>query len=333
MKYEDISPKALIVDQVTAMNADIAMLNSRKSEFIAVPCPACGTKTSTPVYEKYGMKHVFCAACETQYISPRPPPSVLRDFYTGSKNYEYWATHIFPATAETRREKIFKPRARRVADLCKEHGCETNLLVEIGAGYGFFCEELKKLSLFKKVIAIEPTPHLAQICRDKGIEVVEQVVEDVKFDQQADVVANFEVIEHLFDPEAFLRATLKLLRPGGFLILTCPNIAGFETQTLKQYSDTIDHEHLNYFSPASLGQLARRVGFEVVTSHTPGVLDVDIVHERFTDQSKEPIHLDPFIARIVGSSNESVRENFQGFLTQNGLSSNMMLICRRPLTA
>jgi 2-polyprenyl-3-methyl-5-hydroxy-6-metoxy-1,4-benzoquinol methylase len=330
MKYEDINPKDLIADQVTAMLADIGMLKSRQQDFVVVPCPACGSASFTPLYKKYDMQHVACRDCETQYISPRPTPSILREFYTNSKNYEYWAKYIFPQTAEARRRNIFKPRAKLVADLCQQQGAGTGLLVEVGAGYGFFCEELKKLGLFKRVIGVEPTPHLAQICRDKGVEVIEELVENIKFEAPADVVVNFEVIEHLFNPKDFLKACFNLLKPGGYLILTCPNIAGFETQTLKRHSDTIDHEHLNYFSPRSLSDLTKRLGFEVMSCHTPGVLDVDIVYDRLQDTSKEAIQVDPFIRKIVCSSDEKVRDEFQAFLTKNGLSSNMMLIARRP---
>jgi 2-polyprenyl-3-methyl-5-hydroxy-6-metoxy-1,4-benzoquinol methylase len=171
---------------------------------------------------------------------------------------------------------------------------------------------------------------LAEICRGKGIEIMEEVIEKVRLPENADVIANFEVIEHLFNPREFMDACFKLLKPGGFFILTCPNIAGFETQTLKQHSDTIDHEHINYFSPSSLSQLAKCLGFEVLKVHTPGVLDVDIVYERLKDTTKAPVTIDPFLRKLVMDSGQETRDAFQQFLTQNALSSNMMMVCRRP---
>ena len=38
-----------------------------------------------------------------------------------------------------------------------------------------------------------------------------------------DVVANFQVIEHLWDQEGFLRECLRVLRPGSRLLVTTPN--------------------------------------------------------------------------------------------------------------
>src|SRR3546814_583331 len=103
MKVADIRPDALMAGQQAAMLRDIATLLDRRAEFVAVPCPACGRDAPTVLYEKYGMTHNRCAACRTQYISPRPSSAVLRDFYEASENYAYFAAHIFPASAETRR--------------------------------------------------------------------------------------------------------------------------------------------------------------------------------------------------------------------------------------
>lgn len=330
LRYEDISPSALIDEQIKAMHEDIAMLNSRKAEFVDVDCPACGGKAKTPVYEKYGLSHVRCDGCATQYVSPRPTPAVLKDFYRGSKNYAYWAKHIFPATAESRKERIFRKRAALVRDLALAQGMGRGTILEVGAGYGLFCETIKETGAFERVIGVEPTPDLAQICRDKGIEVLESFVEDVKLDHPVDVVVNFEVIEHLFDPKSFLEACRDVLSPGGYLVITCPNIAGFETHALGKESDTVDHEHINYFNPRSLSLLAERVGLEPVEVRTPGVLDVDIVHSRVKDASKPPVALDPFLREIVTSDDAKVRDAFQAFITASGLSSNMMLIAKKP---
>ncbi len=330
LRYEDISPQALLAGQIAAMNEDIAFLAARRAEFVDVPCPACGAREHTPLYEKNAVPHVRCTACPTQYASPRPPPPVLRDFYRGSKNYAYWAKHIFPATAASRKERIFRRRAELVAAIAKEQGIAGGTVLEVGAGYGFFCECMQDLRVFDRVLAVEPTPDLAGVCRTKGLEVLEKFVEDIALPQPVDVIVSFEVIEHLFEPSTFLRSCAALLKPGGHLLLTCPNIEGFETRMLGRHSDTIDHEHLNLFSPASLGGLVRRVGLEPVETRTPGVLDVDIVRQRVEDAALPPVELDPFLRDLVCAPDVAVRDAFQDFLTKNRLSSNMLLLARKP---
>ena len=49
---------------------------------------------------------------------PGNPRGVLLE----SQNYAYWNDVIFPASEAVRREKIFRPRAQRMADLCRRVG-------------------------------------------------------------------------------------------------------------------------------------------------------------------------------------------------------------------
>jgi len=42
-------------------------------------------------------------------------------------------------------------------------------------------------------------------------------------DSAVDVVANFQVIEHLWDQPQFVTECLRVLRPGGLLLLSTPN--------------------------------------------------------------------------------------------------------------
>ena len=301
MKVADIRPDALMAGQQAAMQRDIAMLQTRRAEFVETPCPACGD-VGAPLYEKYGMTHRRCAGCATQYVSPRPSPAVLRDFYRGSENYAYFARHIFPSSAEQRRERLFRPRAAMVADLVRTSGMDRPSLVEVGAGYGLFCEEVRATGAFGRIVGIEPTPDLAA----------------------------FEVIEHLFDPAAFLTACRWLVRPGGRILLTCPNIQGFDTILLGSASSAVDHEHLNYFNPDSMALLLRRAGFEDIEVTTPGRLDVDLVRRALAEGTVAPAQLGPFLAHLLDRDDAGTDALLQDFLRSARLSSNLQAVARLP---
>ena len=145
------------------------------------------------------------------YVAPRPPLNVIHEFYKHSANYEYWNKYIFPASEEARKEKIFKPRVDKVISLCKKFESDTTCIVEVGAGFGTFCEEMQKRNFFKRVIGVEPTPNLATTCRLKNIETIELPIEEVKQTNLCDVLVSFEVIEHLFSPADFLKSAKNLL--------------------------------------------------------------------------------------------------------------------------
>jgi SAM-dependent methyltransferase len=74
-----------------------------------------------------------------------------------------------------------------------------------------------------------------------------------------DVVANLQVIEHLWNQEEFLRECHRVLRPGGRLLITTPN-----RLTFSPGRDTpLNPFHTRELSPAELGKLLCTTGFEV----------------------------------------------------------------------
>jgi SAM-dependent methyltransferase len=90
-----------------------------------------------------------------------------------------------------------------------------------------------------------------------------------------DVVANFQVIEHLWDQEGFLRECLRVLRPGSRLLVTTPNRITFSPGR-----DTpLNPFHTRELAPSELDELLRDAGFEVEflagLRHGPRLLALD----------------------------------------------------------
>jgi 2-polyprenyl-3-methyl-5-hydroxy-6-metoxy-1,4-benzoquinol methylase/Zn ribbon nucleic-acid-binding protein len=326
LRETDIRPDELMAEQARRYEADVAWLLERRDRFVAVACPVCEATEHEIQWRKYGLDYLRCAACGTVYVSPRPDPDLLDEYYRSSSNYEYWNTVVFPASEDARRARIFRPRAERAVELARRHGARTGTVVDVGAGYGTFCEEIARLGAFDRVVALEPEPHLAETCRAKGLEVIEAPVERAALESGVDVVTSFEVIEHLFSPREFVERCAAVLRPGGLLMLTCPNVHGFDVEVLGEASATVDAEHLNYLHPASLGALLERAGFTVVETQTPGRLDAELVRKKALAGE---ISLDPFLRRVLLHEWERVGDAFQDFLADNGLSSNMWVVARR----
>jgi SAM-dependent methyltransferase len=250
-------------------------------------------------------------------------------YYSSSENYAYWNKHIFPASEATRREKIFRPRAQRVAEICQRYAVPTRTLLEVGAGFGTFCEELRSLQIFDRLVAVEPTPSLAETCRQRGLEVIEKPIEHADLSGvNADVVASFEVMEHLFSPADYVRQCARLLAPGGLFLATCPNIRGFDMVTLGAVSTAVDIEHLNYFHPASLSQLVTSCGLTVLEVQTPGKLDAELVRKKVL-AGEFDLSGQPFLKQVLLDEWESTGAAFQDFLAANKLSSHMWLVARK----
>ncbi|MBP2676055.1 MAG: Methyltransferase type 11 [Deltaproteobacteria bacterium] len=329
LRENEIRPDHLRKGQEERFAADVRRLLERRGEFVFVPCPACGGREVLHEFTKYELPYVSCRSCRTLYINPRPTPGILEDYYAHSENYAYWNRYIFPASEGARREKIFRPRAVRLLNICRRYGVPRETLVEVGAGFGTFCEEITRLDHFRRLIAVEPTPDLAETCRRKGFEVIQKPVEQVCLGPSAvDAIASFEVIEHLFSPRDFLGACARMLTDGGVLVLSCPNGLGFEVGVLGAASDTVDVEHLNYFNPSSLSELLKSSGFRILEVTTPGELDAELVRKKVL-QGECDLSGRPFLRRVLLEEWDRLGEEFQKFLSDNMLSSHMWLVARK----
>jgi 2-polyprenyl-3-methyl-5-hydroxy-6-metoxy-1,4-benzoquinol methylase len=327
----ELCPADLLAGQEAAFARDIARLHARRGEFVAVDCPACAGTARRHAFAKYGFDFATCEECGTIYMTPRPSPEVMAAYYTASENYAYWARYIFPASEAARREKIHKPWLQRILGYCERYGVEHGTLAEVGPGFGTFAALAKAAGAFSRIIAVEPTPEMAAACRARGVEVVEKRVEDIAGELgQVDVLVAFEVIEHLFAPRHFLRQCARLLRPGGLLVLSCPNGQGFDIAMLGAAALAVDAEHVNLFNPASLARLVTESGIAVLETTTPGRLDAELVREAAL---KGETRLDPFLHRVLVTEWDRLGWPFQQFLAANGLSSHLWLAARREGTA
>ena len=328
MKEADIRPEKLI-DRYLALSARDANECFSESDRLVVLCVGCGSSKQQLQFTKNSFQYVQCDNCGSLYQSPRPPEEEFEKFYRDSASSRFWADEFFPAVAESRRKKIFKPRVERLTNFCRETGVEVTNLIEVGAGYGIFLEEWKKTHPEVRAIAIEPSASLAKECRDKGFDVIEDVAENVtEFENHADLVVCFEVVEHVYDPLEFMNVLFGMTRPGGYVFISTLCVDGFDIQLLWDKSKSIfPPHHINFLSIQGFDHLFRRTGLEDVNIITPGVLDVDIVSNAFK-MDPEILGQHRFFKHII--SNATLADNFQKFLSDNCLSSHAWVIGRKP---
>lgn len=328
MKEHEIRPEALLNRYLELSARDAAMCFGDMPR-LALACVACGGEKSTQEFEKNGFAYARCVDCGTLFQSPRPPIAAFEAFYRESESSKYWAEVFFPAVTEIRRERIFRPRVERLAGICAERGIKVERLIDVGAGFGIFLEEW--MARFPKVqaLAVEPSSSLAQVCRTKGFDVVEDIVENVVgHNDSADLVACFEVLEHVYAPVDFVRVLKDLARPGGYVFISTLGIDGFDLQVLWEKSTQIfPPHHINFLSAQGFERLFQRAGLVDISVTTPGQLDVDIVRNA---SKRDPALLSGqrFLRELLAEDGPAAA--FQCFLTEQRKSSHVWVIGRRP---
>jgi SAM-dependent methyltransferase len=192
-----------------------------------------------------------------------------------STHYEFKYGHAGLA-APARRTPT--PRDRHEASASLASGGST--LLEVGAGNGGVALALRPY--YERVIVTELLPAVAEPLRGLGFDVhVGPIENGLPLAQESvDTLILNAVIEHLIDPICVLNELAALLKPGGEMIITTPNIASWRRRVklvcgrfpstasrnegLTTYegvaTDLYDEGHLHYFSFRSLETVLARCG-------------------------------------------------------------------------
>lgn len=319
MKEQDIRPKEIFQQYLNLSKEDAINFFSNVKR-LSIMCPACNSTASETVFLKEGFDYCLCKDCGSLYQSPRPPMETFKQFYINSPSSNFWAKEFFPKVLEARREKIFKPRCKRIEELCAQAKFIPEIIADVGAGMGVFLEEMQRLQPCASFVAIEPSQEMAAVCRQKGFNVIETLVEEVpdEFQSFVDLAVCFEVIEHVYSPKDFLMSISKIIKPGGRILITGLGGDGFDIKVLWQNSNNISPpHHLNFLSIKGFEILFKEAGFNNIQIFTPGELDTDIVLNKLMET---PISLSRF-EKLLLSKGEHCLRDFQKFISEHQLSS------------
>ncbi len=97
--------------------------------------------------------------------------------------------------------------------------------LDVGCGAGLLAEPLARLGA--AVTAIDAAADLIAAAKDhaegSGLDIDYRAVPVEEIGGQFDLVTSMEVLEHVADPQVFVRALAARLAPGGLMILSTPN--------------------------------------------------------------------------------------------------------------
>lgn len=298
-----------------------------------VNCVCCGSDRIQELFVKIHFPYQQCVDCGMIFVSPRPLPEFLAEYYRTSTSFNYFVNKTLGETRQARQEKIMRVRAERLcAHLTQASEQKSWRILEIGAGSGLFIKELQKTApegITLEVVGIEPSPAAVEQARQHGLTIHQASLEELDETTLGlfDAVISYEVIEHLFDPGVFAEKSRALLAPGAILYFTTPNVAGFEMRVLGPNAPAFCPTHLNLFSPITVSMFLRQHGFSAIQVNTPGELDVSILLNR--REYWPETNVTPFL-EVLSSLELDEQNSFQQLLQMLSASSHMAVLAIAP---
>ena len=223
----------------------------------ALPSEQCRAETYRCTSAQYGhhSEILRCLDCRFVFLKERPTAEDLTQLYSDVEDPVYECEEAgrrvtFDAHLLRLEGVVGPPAGRRLLDV----GAYTGVAVEVATKRGW------------QAVGVDPCRWAVESGRRRGRQLILGTPADatVKALGPFDTVTLWDVIEHLADPEAVLMAVCSLLRPGGYVVIHTMDVDSAFARLAGRRWPWYMEMHLSYFSPKTLSQLLRNVGFEPV---------------------------------------------------------------------
>jgi 2-polyprenyl-3-methyl-5-hydroxy-6-metoxy-1,4-benzoquinol methylase len=159
---------------------------------------------------------------------------------------------------------------------------QSNEVIELGCGDGNTLAWLKELGYARHTTGMELCAEPAAQARKKIDRVIEGDLQSAlpQLEKESfDMVLCLDVLEHLNDPWTTVKQLYSLLRPGGSIVISVPNIRHYSVllpllwHGTWRYQDAgiMDKSHLRFFSRESAQEMLTQNGFNITASIDNGL--------------------------------------------------------------
>lgn len=224
-------------------------------------CPVCSNhEVTSTIPRSVGLTVSLCAGCGLAYLDPRPArSSMLRHYEQG-----YAFLPLSQQWADAEAFEMLSEDARRIERLKPLRG---TTVMDVGCGPGLMLATLRRRGS-SRIFGIEPSQDAASFAERmlRGATILRTTWEAADRDlgrAEFDVITGLDLIEHLYEPRAFVRWSRARLAPGGVLYLKTPNWAAATRYGASWHGLAEDFEHVCYFDRASLIRLLEDEGLMV----------------------------------------------------------------------
>ncbi len=206
-----------------------------------------------------GFDLVACGDCGAGYADGIPAQESFDRYYAEMSKYEYSGRAGMPSESD-------QERFAGMAAMLAPHLHADSRLLDIGCATGGLLGAFRARG-FTNLLGVDPSPVCARLAAElHGVPARCATLRTLDtLGERADVALLTGVLEHLRDLDGSLQQVKSCLGAGGSLYVEVPDASRYDRHFSAPFQ-LFSMEHINYFSPVSLGNLLARHGFAPVFS-------------------------------------------------------------------
>lgn len=141
---------------------------------------------------------------------------------------------------------------------------ETKIVLDVGCGVG---DLLNGLPAHITRFGIEPSQEAKTIAATQNIKVLGDTIASLKSTDQFDCITAIDVLEHIVEPNVFIKKLFQHLKPSGVLIISTgnPQASAWRNYLKASFWYSSFPEHLSFPSQKHYTALAEQLGADSVT--------------------------------------------------------------------
>lgn len=203
-----------------------------------------------------------CSACGLAYLSPRLTEEAMRAVYEQDDYFEAASGATGASVGYghyAAQAQALRLTFRRFLKALQADGLTGGDLLEVGCGPGLLLDEARPH--FVRREGCEFSPAAARTARTVADAVHTGGAEAIPAGARYDCIIATQVVEHVYDPRAFVQALVSHLRPGGVLVLATPDHGSLWRRAMgRRWPSYKLPEHVLYFDAVTLRRLMRECG-------------------------------------------------------------------------
>jgi 2-polyprenyl-3-methyl-5-hydroxy-6-metoxy-1,4-benzoquinol methylase len=249
------------------------------NHFASYPCCVCGGQRAEPLYRIGEFTIARCAGCGMVYVEPRIRNEDIFDIYR--KGYFRAGSGSGYEDYELSAPLRLKTFGRWYADLESYLPAARSSALDIGCAAGYFLQLLKEKG-WPHIEGIELDGNMVSALRGRGLAISDVPLEQFVPARRYQLITLFDVLEHLPEINNDLTKLAAMLDDQGILALVTPDFSSPQRKIFgKRWFQFKPREHLYYFTPQTLRQLAEKHGLAVVHLQASGQFaDVEFLRNR-----------------------------------------------------